>query len=194
MNASQKWVVYREASVCVCLLQKMFCAQVIVQHGPSSLIFRQNVRQIVYLAWFYTAQSNMYVCVPWCTYTRICDMKWALWCVCLSPCVRVLLMACLISLIRQWVKQCGCDYWPACQPCWPLLWRPLKHCSLLVPETLTESFISATYPLLLWLPAPSYTLLSQIIWIMIMFSLWYTSKTSVKICLRIKSLSVDREL
>lgn len=50
----------------------------------------------------------------------------------------------LISLIRQWVKQFGWDYWPACQPRWPLLWRPLKRCSLLMPETLTASFISAT--------------------------------------------------
>jgi len=59
-----------------------------------------------------------------------------------GPVECVFLMACLISLIRQWVRHCGCDYWPACQPCWPLLWRPLKHLSLLVPETLTASFIS----------------------------------------------------
>ena len=88
--------------------------------------------------------SDVAACVYLCylrTYGFVCV------CVCVCVCVYASVRAfngMLISLIRQWVKQCGWDYWPACQPHWPLRWRPLKHDSLLVPKTLTASFISAT--------------------------------------------------
>lgn len=132
----------------------VFWGQVIVQIGRTFcclllLIFKQNVRQIVYLTQstkHSQTKPNRQIL------ERLTVVMWLHVCVCVTyvhmdlcvyACVRAF-NGMLISLIRQWVKQCGWDYWPACQPHWPLRWRPLKHGSLLVPKTLTAFFISAT--------------------------------------------------
>lgn len=121
-------------NITVCLLHKRmflwpsYCTKSIV---IVLLIFNQNVQQIVYLPQNQTTLTCVHVCV----YTNVRTYA-------SGPCSVCAFNDMLISLITQWVKQCVWEYWPACQPCWPLLWRPLKYLSLLMPGTLTASYIS----------------------------------------------------